>query len=156
MKKSVLLIAAGALAFSSAASAQNFTYEITWEPVEAIGGLMGPDGREYGGGVVNGTYVTTVEDGTTRTGNVKCVGTGQPDGGIFAIHLACTSTSSEGLKANMAYGCNYIGKPGPETPLGCVAGIQHKQEDGTYANGSATLYWYSEANAKGTGQWYAQ
>lgn len=144
------------MVFASPASAQSFTYEITWQPVERVGGLMGPDGPRYGGGSAEGTYVTTVEDGSTRTGTISCVGVGQPDGGIFEIHIACTATSSEGPKTSIAYGCNYVGEPGPETPLGCVAGIQSKTEDGSYANGSATMYWYSATSAKGTGQWYDQ
>ncbi len=157
MKRLGITIIAGALALTgTAANAQSFTYEITWEPVESIGGLNRPEGRQYGGGLVNGTYATTFADGSTSTGTVKCVGTGQPDGGIFAIHIACTATASDGGKAHLAYGCNYIGQPGPETPLGCVAGIQSKVDAGNYVNGSATLHWYSETNATGTGQWYNQ
>ncbi|NVE95027.1 hypothetical protein [Altererythrobacter lutimaris] len=155
MKKLGLTIVAGALALASGtAHAQSFTYEVTWEPVESYGGLMGPDGMQYRGGSVDGTYVTTFADGSTSTGTMKCAGTGQPDGGIFAIHIACTATASDGGTAQIAYGCNYVGEPGPETPLGCVAGIQGKDDEGAYVNGSATMYWYSDTSATGTGQWY--
>lgn len=155
MKKLGMTIAAAALAMAaSSAHAQTFTYEVTWEPVESVGGLMGPDGMQYRGGSVDGTYVTTFADGSTSTGAMNCVGLDQPDGGIFAIHIACTATASDGGKAMIAFGCNYVGEPGPETPLGCVAGIQGKDDEGNYVNGSATMYWYSDTSATGTGQWY--
>ena len=155
VKRLGLTLAAGALALAtSSAHAQTFTYEVTWEPVESIGGLMGPDGREYGGGIVDGTYVTTFADGTTSTGTMRCAGTGQPDGGIFAVHIACTATAADGGTASIAYGRNWIGEPGPETPLGGVAGSQSKDDEGNYVNGSATMHWYSDSAATGTGQWY--
>ena len=155
MKTILGCAAAGAMICSAGAVyAQNFTYEIVFEPVDAVGGLDSPNGRQYYGGSVSGTYVTTFADGSEGKGSVKCVGTGQPHGSIFAVHLACTATGERGGKTNIAYGCNYLGEPGPETPLGCVGGIQGKDADGNATRGSVTLEWYTDENARGTGQWY--
>ncbi len=147
------MLAAAAVTAGSAANAQSFTFDVTWEPVENVGGMTGPDGLQYGGGAVSGTYQTTYADGTKSNGTARCVGMDQPHGGIFAIHLSCTTTEAGGT-ATEVYGCNYIGKPGPETPLGCVGGIEGKT--GTYAGrrGALTMEWYSEKGARGTGQWY--
>ncbi|MBV7265884.1 hypothetical protein [Erythrobacter ani] len=148
------LIGAALLA-SGTANAQSFTYEVVWQPVEQIGGIVGPDGPQYQGGVVEGAYTTTYADGTVNTGSVKCVGTDQPDGGIFAIHLACT-TREEGGVAALAYGCNFIGEPGPETPLGCVGALQGKEGELAGRNGNLTMEWYSDTNSRGTGAWFAE
>lgn len=135
------------------ALAQSFTHETTWEPVESVGGLSGPEGTRYRGGSVNGTYVTTMNDGTITKGTVRCVGLGQPEGGIFAIHLSCTAKDDQGSYM-LAYGCNYIGKPGPGTPLGCVGGMEGKGGQADGQSGAVTMHWYSATKAKGTGQWY--
>jgi hypothetical protein len=154
MKKTAIYIfTAASVLFSGTAVAQSFTYDVVWEPVESIGGMTGPTGPQYGGGVVNGAYETTFDDGSVQKGTVRCVGMGQPDGGIFAIHLACTSKDVTGT-ASLVYGCNYLGKPGPETPLGCIGGIQGKAGDSKDRRGSLTMEWYSTTNARGTGQWY--
>jgi hypothetical protein len=153
--KNHYLIAVGvvAAAIATPAAAQSFTHETTWEPVESVGGLTGPDGTRYGGGAVKGTYVSTMNDGSVSKGTVRCVGTGQPSGGIFAIHLSCTAKDDQGTY-NIAYGCNYVGKPGPETPLGCVGGMQGKGGPADGLSGALTMYWYTDAKAKGTGHWY--
>jgi hypothetical protein len=135
------------------AAAQSFTHETTWEPVESVGGLTGPEGRQYGGGSVKGTYVTTMDDGTVTKGTVRCVGLGQPDGGIFAIHLSCTAKDDQ-ASYMLAYGCNYVGKPGPDTPLGCIGGMEGKGGPTDKMRGSVTMFWYADLKAKGTGQWY--
>lgn len=142
-----------ALTISSSAFAQSFTHETTWEPVESVGGLTGAEGTRYGGGSVKGTYVTTMNDGTVTKGTVRCVGLGQPAGGIFAIHLSCTAKDDQGSYM-LAYGCNYIGKPGPNTALGCVGGMEGKGGPANGQTGAVTMHWYSAAKAKGTGQWY--
>lgn len=154
MKK--LTFAAGLTAsimLGGTAMAQSFTYEVTWEPVENVGGMMGPNGMQYGGGMVKGTYVTSVSDGTTATGTVQCVGMDQPDGGIFAIHLACTTKEAAGT-GSLVYGCNYLGKPGPETALGCVGGVESKEGPMKGRRGGLTMEWYSAEKSRGTGQWY--
>jgi hypothetical protein len=154
MKKAAFsIIAATALTFGGAAYAQSFTFDVVWKPVESVGGLTGPDGPQYGGGVVSGSYTTTYADGTKTSGTARCVGMGQPHGSIFAIHLSCTTTEGKDT-ATEVYGCNYIGKPGPDTPLGCIGGIEGKS--GPYAGrrGGLTMEWYSKTGARGTGQWY--
>jgi hypothetical protein len=155
MKKiAITTIGAAALAFSGAASAQSFTFDVVWEPVESVGGISGPNNStRYGGGSVIGTYTTTFADGTTSEGSARCVGMRQPHGSIFAIHLACTTTEAEG-SASLIYGCNFLGEPGPETPLGCVGTIEGK--DGPFAGrwGALTMEWYSATGSRGTGQWY--
>jgi len=78
----------------------------------------------------------------------------QPHGSIFDIHLSCTTTEQAGAAA-VVYGCNYIGKPGPETPLGCVGGTEGKTGQYAGRQGALTMEWYSETGARGTGQWYA-
>lgn len=141
------------LMLGSAAAAQSFNYEVTWEPVEAVGGMTGVNGNQYGGGVASGTYVTTYTDGTVATGAVKCVGMDQPTGSIFAIHLACTTTEAEG-KGSLVYGCNFLGERGPETPLGCVGGVEGKEGPLAGRRGALTMEWYSDTKSRGTGQWY--
>ncbi len=156
MKKlTVGVLATASLLTAGAAHAQSFTYDVVWEPVESIGGLVGPNGPQYQGGVVEGKYTTTYADGTVSTGDVKCVGVDQPDGGIFAIHLACTTTEEAG-KASLAYGCNFIGEPGPDTPLSCVGALQGKEGAFAGRNGNLTMEWYTDANARGTGAWFAE
>jgi hypothetical protein len=154
MKKYAIGIAAAtAVLFSGTAMGQSFTYDVTWEPVESVGGMTGPNGPQYGGGVVSGAYVTTFADGTKSSGKVRCVGMDQPDGGIFAIHLACTTTDTDGT-ASLVYGCNFLGEPGPDTPLGCIGGIQGKTGESTDRRGGLTMEWYSDIKSRGTGQWY--
>lgn len=154
MKKVVLsILTATALTFGSAAYAQSFTFDVVWKPVEAVGGMTGPDGTQYGAGVVNGNYTTTFADGTKTSGSVRCVGMSQPQGSLFAIHLACTSTEGKDT-ATEVYGCNYLGKPGPDTPLGCVGGIEGKTGPYMGRRGALTMEWYSDTGARGTGQWY--
>ncbi|GMN01882.1 hypothetical protein [Erythrobacter sp. MTPC3] len=154
-KLALPLVVGAAMLAGSAAHAQSFTYEVVWQPVEQIGGITGPDGPQYQGGVVEGRYTTTYADGTVNNGTVKCVGTDQPDGGIFAIHLACT-TKEEAGTASLAYGCNFIGEPGPDAPLGCIGALQGKEGENAGRNGNLTMEWYTNANARGTGAWFAQ
>ena len=134
------------------AMAQSFTYDVTWEPVEPYGGLSSPDGPQYSGGAVKGTYVSTGSDGAVVEGTVKCVGTRQPPG-IFAIHLACTSKDEQGTYS-LAYGCNWQGEPGPGTPLGCVGALEATDGEFKGTRGGLTMHWYSSEKSVGTGQWY--
>ncbi|MEO1169022.1 MAG: hypothetical protein AAFW97_09970 [Pseudomonadota bacterium] len=145
---------AAALCCASAAHAVNFTYDITWGDVAMVGGI-GPDGSWGRGGTVSGTYATTFEDGTTSAGTVTCVGMDQPpSAGVFAITLACDATSSEGGTTAIAYGCNYLGERGPDTPLSCVGGIRARDGENAGSVGSVTMHWHSATEAHGTGQWY--
>jgi hypothetical protein len=154
MKKfAVAAFGAALLAMGGGVSAQSFTFEVVWTPVENVGGMTGPEGSQYGGGAVSGTYTTTYADGTKTTGSARCVGMSQPHGSIFAIHMACTTTEAGG-SASVVYGCNYIGEPGPETPLGCVGGIEGKAGEYAARRGALTMEWYSETGSRGTGQWY--
>jgi hypothetical protein len=148
------IIAVTALTFSIAVYAQSFTFDVVWKPVERVGGMTGSDGNLYGGGAVSGTYTTTYADGTKTNGTARCVGMSQPQGSIFAIHLACTTTEGKDT-ATEVYGCNYLGKPGPETALGCVGGIEGKTGPNIGRRGALTMEWYSETGARGTGQWYS-
>ena len=152
-KLTIAAIGSLAVGFAGPAMAQSFTYDVTWEPVESVGGMTGTEGTQYGGGVVNGTYVTKVSDGTTVNGKVRCVGMGQPDGGIFAIHLACT-TKEEGGTGSLVYGCNFLGKPGPDTALGCIGAVEGKEGALKGQRGGLTMHWYSDKKSVGTGQWY--
>ncbi len=69
--------------------------------------------------------------------------------------MTCTTKDNAGTTA-LIYGCNYMGKPGPQTPLGCVGAIQGKDGDDAGRNGSLTMEWYSATASRGTGQWYAR
>lgn len=150
----IFLVAGGSFLFCSAAIAQSFTYEIVWQPVDFVGGMTGPDGEPTGGaGIVSGAYTTKYSDGSVQKGAVRCIGQDQPDGGLFDLHFSCTA-KGDAEPASIVYGCNYLGKPGPKTPLGCVGGIQAKDKDGKLQNGALTMEWYTDANARGTGQWY--
>ncbi|GAA4643575.1 hypothetical protein GCM10023115_15350 [Pontixanthobacter gangjinensis] len=146
---------AASMLFGGTAFGQSFTYDVTWEPVETVGGMDRPGGTQYGGGVVDGTYVSSVSDGTTSTGSVRCVGMDQPDGEIFDIHLACTTTEA-GASASLIYGCNFIGERGPDAALGCVGSIQGKTGETKGRTGGLTMEWYSETKSRGTGQWYGE
>ncbi|EAQ28248.1 hypothetical protein NAP1_11653 [Erythrobacter sp. NAP1] len=139
---------------ASPAHAQTFVFDVDWGPVERFQGLDGSDGPQYGGGMVSGTYSATNADGSADTGMVSCVGTGQPEGGIFAIHLSCKATSSNGSSSSFAYGCNYVGEAGPNSPISCVGGIQGRSGDVEGWRGALTMYWYSAEKATGTGQWF--
>lgn len=150
----IVALGAASVLFAAPAAAQSFTYDVTWEPVENVGGFDGPDGTQYaGGGAVNGTYVTTFDDGSQVSGSVRCVGMRQPQFSMFAIHLACTTSDEDGT-TSLIYGCNFLGKPGPETPLGCVGGIEAKDGEAKGVRGALTMHWYSAEKATGTGQWY--
>lgn len=155
MRHSKALLAAAATSlFGGAAFAQSFTYDVVWEPVDFVGGLSGPNGEVSGGaGIVNGRYTTKFDDGSTEKGTVRCIGQDQPDNALFDLHLSCDTKDSSGT-ASLIYGCNYIGEPGPETPLGCVGGIEGKTGEAAKRRGGLTMEWYSTANARGTGQWY--
>lgn len=156
MHKTLLLATFGAALFvGGTANAQSFTYETDWKPVESIGGLSTPEGPIYRGGVVEGTSTTTYEDGTKDVGTVKCVGMGQPDGGIFAIHLTC-NYSGKMDKGSLVYGCNWQGTPGPDTPLGCVGSFEATSGERKGRRGSLTMDWYSNEKSSGTGQWHRQ
>lgn len=149
------IIAASAIStlFTGAAIAQSFTYDVVWQPVESIGGMMGPDGMQGAAGVVNGSYTTTYADGSVQKGAVRCVGMDQPDNGLFDLHLSCTAKDTSG-EAALIYGCNWMGDPGPQTPLGCVGALQGKTGEEKGRNGSLTMEWYSTTASRGTGQWY--
>ena len=152
----MMTVASAALVLgASTANAQSFTYDVTWEPVDGVGGMMGPDGYQGFGGVVNGTYTTSFSDGTESSGTVKCVGMDQPDNGLFDIHMSCSISDANGSTSSSVYGCNYLGEPGPDTALGCVGGIQAREGEAAGMNGGLTMHWYSETKASGTGQWYA-
>ncbi|MGP1352495.1 MAG: hypothetical protein ACTS1Z_04170 [Parasphingopyxis sp.] len=147
---------AAALCCASAANAENFTYEITWGDVNMVGGI-GADGTWGRGGSVEGTYVTTLEDDSTVNGAIRCVGMDQaPSATMFAVMLACDAVRDGAADATtIAYGCNYIGDPGPDTPLGCVGGIRFAGgATGEVRRGSVTMHWHSATEAHGTGQWY--
>ena len=147
-------LGAAATLWAAPAMAQSFTYEVTWEPVESVGGITTPDGSQgAGGGTVNGTYETTFDDGSVVNGTVRCVGMRQPPSGMFAIHLSCTAKDDQGTYS-LIYGCNFLGEPGPETPLGCVGGMQAKDGENAGARGNLTMHWYSDEKSVGTGQWY--
>ncbi len=149
------ITAFGAAAFcmSAPAMAQSFTFDVTWEPVQAVGGMTSPEGPRGGGGTVKGTYVTKLDDGTVTNGTVYCVGLDQPDNSLFALHLACNSKDTQGSYTHV-WGCNFLGKRGPETPLGCVGGLEAKDGEAKGRRGATTMNWYSDEKAKGTGQWY--
>ena len=150
------IITASALSFfiCGAAMAQSFTYDVVWKPVENIGGMAGPDGQRGGAaGVVDGSYTTTYEDGSTQKGTVRCVGMDQPDNALFDIHMSCTTKAATG-DASVVWGCNWLGDPGPQTPLGCVGGIQGTTGETKGRNGLMTMEWYSQTASRGTGQWY--
>jgi len=150
----ILMTAAATVLLGSSAFAQSFTYDVVWEPVDFVGGMTGSDGQPTGGaGIVSGTYATKFSDGTTQKGSVRCIGQDQPDNALFDLHFSCTTKDSSGT-ASLIYGCNYLGKPGPETPLGCVGGIEAMTGEAAKRRGALTMEWYSDTNARGTGQWY--
>jgi hypothetical protein len=153
--KNLHLIAlfAAACGVSTPVMAQSFTFDMTWEPVEAVGGISSPEGPRGGGGTVKGTYIAKLDNGTATNGTVNCVGLDQPDNSMFAIHLSCNSKDTQGSYTSI-WGCNYLGKRGPETPLGCVGTIEIKGGEANGQRGVMTMHWYSDAKAKGTGQWY--
>jgi len=149
----IILLGAAALGICTPAMAQSFTFDVTWEPVQAVGGMSAPEGPRGGGGTVKGTYVTKLDDGTVSNGTVNCVGLDQPDNSLFAIHMACNSKDTQGSYA-VVWGCNFLGKRGPETALGCVGGLEAKDGEAKGQRGVMTMNWYAAEKSKGTGQWY--
>lgn len=155
MKTSKILVASAvAVLFTGAANAQSFTYDVIWQKPDFVGGMTGPNGDTVGGaGIVSGTYTTTYDNGSTEKGSVRCIGQDQPDNALFDLHFSCSTDDPSG-KASFIYGCNYLGKPGPETPLGCVGGIEGKTGDAKGRRGGLTMEWYSDTQARGTGEWW--
>lgn len=149
----IIVLGAAALGISTPAMAQSFTFDVTWEPVQAVGGMTAPEGPRGWGGTVKGTYVTTFDNGTVSKGEVYCVGLDQPDNSMFDIHMACNSKDTQGSAA-IVWGCNYLGKRAPETALGCVGELEAKDGEAKGQRGVMTMHWYSDEKSKGTGQWY--
>lgn len=142
-----------AMLASGTVHAQSFTYETQWQPAEMLGGFTTSTGPQYRGGVIEGTFTTTYDDGSTDEGSVKCVGMDQPDGGVFAIHMTCNYTGTSG-KGTIVYGCNFQGEPGPDTPISCVGGFEGTEGQGKGRRGNITMDWYQQDKASGTGQWF--
>lgn len=65
----------------------------------------------------------------------------------------CAASREGGGTSAIAYGCNYLGEPGPDTGLGCVGGIRGRDGGMAGRYGSVTVHWYSQTQATGTGQW---
>lgn len=149
----LIALCVAACGVSTPAMAQSFTLDITWQPVDPVGGITTPEGPRGGGGTVKGTYVAKLDNGTMADGTVYCVGLDQPDNSMFAIHMSCNSKDPQGSYAS-SWGCNYLGKRGPETALGCVGAVEVKSGEAKGQRGVMTMHWFAETKAKGTGQWY--
>lgn len=151
--KAVLIIGSMSFVLGTSAMAQSFTYDVVWQPAETVGGISGPDGPQGMAGSIKGSYTTKYEDGSAEKGEVSCVGMDQPDNGLFDIHMSCTATDPTGT-SSLLYGCNFLGQPGPDTPLGCVGGFEGKTGETAGRRGGLTMNWYSDTQARGTGQFY--
>lgn len=154
MKKLVPpMVLCAAMLAGTTAHAQSFTYETDWQPVESIGGYTTPDGPEYQGGLVEGTYKTTYEDGSVDAGTVKCVGMDQPEGGVFEIHMTCNFGGESGT-GTIVYGCTFQGPRGPGVPLSCIGAFEATSGEQKGRRGNITMDWYTAEKASGTGQWF--
>jgi hypothetical protein len=151
MIKSTVYIATAILALGfGSANAQTFNFESKNDTPVVVGGI-GPDAGSYIGTYVTGSGVSTYADGSKLKSKSKCVSMMQPpNGGIFAVHVACDVTG-EAAVFSVAAGCNFMNKEKTETS--CVGGLKGKTGELKDRTGSIT--WHTKGGtSKGTGQWH--
>lgn len=90
------VIALAALAISSAASGQAFTYNSTATPPSMVVGGVAPDGKPFGAQAFSGTSEGMMDGKTLKT-TFKCVTMTQPaNDQVIDYHMMCDVASADG------------------------------------------------------------
>lgn len=142
---------AAALA-ASAANAQTVTFTTKDNEGRKEVGTVSPEGVPVMGAYWTGTANTVWAGGKKTKDAYTCVSTTQPPrDAIFAMHLVCDSTGSDGTFTS-TWGCNPLNAEATE--VGCVGGFMGKT--GAYAGkrGSGSFHGKADGSGKGAGQWY--
>lgn len=136
-----------ALAMSSAASAQTFTYKSTANPPAMTVGGVAPDGKPFGANSLSGTSEITM-NGKVTTSSFKCIEMTQPaNDQIFNAHMMCDVAAPDGTFTS-AWGCSTIGA-NEQSCVGRLLG-----QTGAYSKRYGTITGHGKGNlSNGTGQW---
>lgn len=140
-------IAVAALASSSFASAQSFTWTATSSPPSTAVGGVAPDGRPFGAQVTASTS-EGMFDGKMVKASSKCISMTQPaNSQVFNVHMMCDTAAPDGTYTSY-WGCTIMG-PNEQSCVGGMLGLT-----GAYAKRSGTITGHIKGNAAtGTGQW---
>lgn len=140
-------IALAALAISSAASGQSFTYTSSATPPSMVVGGVAPDGKPFGAQAFSGTSETMME-GKTIKNSFKCVTMTQPaNDQVFNYHMMCDVAAPDGTFTS-AWGCSVLG-PQESSCIGRMLG-----QTGAYAKRGGSVTGHSKGTmSSGTGQW---
>lgn len=134
---------------STAASAQNFTFESTANAPTSVGG---PDmrGQPVVGASWTGSSAVTWADGRKSADKYTCVSTTQPaNAKIFDSHVICDGSNSDGTYSAV-FGCQFTSKDFQST--GCVGGLTGRT--GRYAGMAGTITFAGRnGSGSGTGTW---
>lgn len=149
LRATVVFAALSAALFTSAATAQSFTFQSNAEAPAMVVSSVGPDGKTYGAAAIAGSGETSWADGKKSKYNYKCISMSQPPrDAIFMSHMMCDVVAPEGNFA-VTFGCNSMSAD----EMGCVGGLTGKS--GSYANRRGSLTSHGKGSkSSGTGQWY--
>lgn len=141
------VIALAALAISSAASGQAFTYSSSASAPSMVVGGVAPDGRPFGAQAFSGTSETMME-GKAVKNTFKCVTMTQPaNDQVFAYHMMCDVAAPDGTFTS-AWGCSILGKE-ESSCIGRLLG-----QTGAYAKRGGSITGHSKGTMSvGAGQW---
>lgn len=146
--KKWIATALAATMLASGAQAENFTYEVTFGEPDFVGG-MGENGMSGRSGIMTGTYRTSLANGTSITGSIRCIGMDQPPNALFDVHFSCEAARSGGPQSSLIYGCNTVPNDGG---FSCVGGIEGKTGELEGRRGLVTMH-LKRGTSVGTGQW---
>lgn len=148
----VVTIIIGTMVFasgSSAAQAQNFTYDAAANPATTVGG---PDfrGNPIVGSYWTGTSTVTWADGKKTTEKYTCISTTQPVADkVFDMHVVCDGSGADGTYSSV-WGCQFTSKDMMSTV--CFGGLTGRT--GKYAGKGGTMTFMGRnGGGSGTGTW---
>jgi hypothetical protein len=141
------IIAVAALASSSMASAQSFTWTSKASPPSTSVGGVAPDGKPFGAQVTASTAEGII-NGQVVKNSSKCISMTQPaNAQVFNVHMMCDTADSDGTYTSY-WGCTILG-PTEHSCIGGMLGLT-----GAYAKRSGTITGHIKGTtATGTGQW---
>jgi hypothetical protein len=130
------IIAVAALASSSMASAQSFTWTSKASPPSTSVGGVAPDGKPFGAQVTASTAEGII-NGQVVKNSSKCISMTQPaNAQVFNVHMMCDTADSDGTYTSY-WGCTILGPT-----------------EQSYAKRSGTITGHIKGTtATGTGQW---
>lgn len=136
-----------ALAVSSAANGQTFTFNSTATPPSTVVGGVAPDGRAFGAQAFSGTS-DIMMDGKASKSAFKCITMTQPaNDQVFNAHMMCDVAAPDG-NFTSAWGCTIAGKD----ELSCIGRMLG--QTGVYAKRYGTISSHGKGQMSyGTGQW---